>query len=73
MSGPTLIQAIGAVTALGKVDILGAAALSAATTSLSPKPLNITSFHLVVDGLVDDPDTHVEDSDSVMAEPLDIL
>jgi len=56
--------------ALGKIDILGAAALSAIITSLLPKPLNAAGFHLVADGPVDDPDTYVEDSNSVMAKPL---
>ena len=64
---------IDAITALGKVDILGTTALSIATTSLSPKPLNIAGFYLVVDSLVDNLDTYVEDSDSVIAEPLDTL
>ena len=68
-----MICAIDAVTALGKVDILGATALSIATTSLLPKPLNIAGFSLVVDSLVDNPDTYIEDSDSVIAKPLDIL
>jgi len=65
--------AIDTVTTLGKVDALGTTALSIAVTSLLPKPLNIASFYLVVDSLVDNLDTYVEDSDSVMAEPLDIL
>ena len=64
---------IDAVTTLGKVDILGATALSIATTSPSPKPLNIAGFYLVVDSLVDNLDTYIEDSDSIIAEPLDIL
>ena len=58
---------------MGKVDALGATALSIATTSLSPKPLNIAGFYLVVDGLVDNLDTYIEDSNSIIAEPLDIL
>ena len=62
-----------AAIALGKVDVLGATALSVATTSLLPKPLDIAGFYLVADGLVDNLDTYVEDSDSVIAEPLDIL
>ena len=68
-----MIWATDIITALGKGDILGTAALSAAATSLLPKSLNVTGFHLVADGLVDDLDTHIEDSDSVMAEPLDTL
>jgi len=68
-----LIWVIDAVTALGKVDTLGATALSIAATSPSPKPLNIAGFYLVADSLVDNLDTYIEDSDSVIAEPLDIL
>jgi len=64
---------IDAITALGKVDILGATALSIAATSPLPKPLNIAGFYLVVDSLVDNPDTYIEDSNSIIAEPLDIL
>ena len=58
---------------MGKKNILGTATLSTATTSLLPKPLNTASFYLVVDGPVNDPNTYVEDSDSVMAEPLNTL
>jgi len=58
---------------LGKVNILGTTTLSIATTSLSPKPLNIASFYLVVDSLVDNLDTYIEDSNSIIAKPLDIL
>ena len=61
------------VTTLGKVDALGTTALSIATTSLSPKPLNIAGFYLVADSLVDNLDTYIEDSDSIIAKPLDIL
>ena len=68
-----MIRVIDAATALGKVDVLGATALSIAATSPSPKPLNIAGFYLIVDSLVDNLDTYIEDSDSVMAEPLDIL
>ena len=64
---------IDAVTTLGKVDILSTAALSIAVTSLSPKPLNAASFYLVANGLVDNPDTHIKDSNSIIAELLDIL
>ena len=64
---------IDAATTLGKVDILGATALSTAATSLLPKPLNIACFYLVVDSLVDNLDTHIENSNSIMAKPLDIL
>ena len=73
MNGLTLIWVINAITALGKVDALNAATLSAAATSLSPKPFNTAGFHSMADGLVDNPDTYVEDSDSIMAEPLDAL
>ena len=68
-----MIRAIDAVITLGKRDILGTAVSSAAVTSLSPKPLNVTGFHLVVDGLVNNPDTHIKDSDSIITEPLDTL
>ena len=73
ISGPTLIRATDAITTLGKVDAPGAAALSAAATSLPPEPLNTASFYLVADGLVDNLDTHIKDSNSIMAEPLDTL
>ena len=58
---------------MGKVDVLGAAISSVAATSLLPKPFNTIGFHLVVNGLVDNLDTYVEDSDFMMAEPLDAL
>jgi hypothetical protein len=64
---------IDAATTLGKVNTLSAAILNIATTSLLPKPLNIAGFYLVVNGLVDDLDTYIEDSDSIIAEPLNIL
>jgi len=64
---------INAVTALGKVDILGTTALSIATTSLLPKPLNIAGFYLVADSLVDNLDTYIEDSNSIITKPLNIL
>jgi cellular nucleic acid-binding protein len=73
MSGPTSLRATDAATAPGKVDAPDAAASSAAATSPSPKPLDAAGSHPVADGPVDDPDTHVEDSDSVMAEPSDAL
>jgi hypothetical protein len=60
-------------TTLGKVDVLSATTLSIATTSLLPKPLNTAGFHPVANGLVDDPDTYIEDSDSVIAELLNAL
>ena len=64
---------IDAITTLGKVDAPGAAALSIAAISLLPKPFNTASSHLVADSLVDDPDTYIKDSDSVIAELLNIL
>ena len=64
---------IDAITTLDKVDILGTTALSIATTSPSPKPLNIAGFYLVVDSLVDNPNTYIEDSNSIIAKPLDIF
>ena len=73
MSRPTLIQVIDVITAPGKEDIPNTAALNIAATSLLPKPLNTASFYLVVDGLVDNLDTYIEDSDFIMAKPLDIL
>jgi len=63
---------IDAVTTLGKVDILSATALSIATTSLLPKPLNIAGFYLIADSLIDNLNTYIEDSDSVIAELLKI-
>ena len=68
-----MIWAIDAITTLGKIDILGTTALSIATTSLLPKPLNIAGFYLVVDSLVDNLDTYIKDSNSVIAKSLDIL
>ena len=62
-----------AITTLGKVDTPGTATLSIATTFLSPKPLDTASFYLVVDGLVDDLDTYIKDSDSIIAKPLNIF
>ena len=73
MSGPILIQEIDIITTLGKGDILGTTASNAAITSLLPKPLNIAGFHPIANGLVDDPDTHIKDGDSMIAEPLDTL
>ena len=68
-----MIWVIDAATTLDKVDVLSTAVLNTVTTSLLPKPLNTASFYLVVDGLVDNLDTHIEDSNSVIAEPLNIL
>ena len=58
---------------MGKVDVLGITALSIATTFLLPKPLNAASFYLVVDSLVDNLDTYIEDSNSIIVKPLNIL
>ena len=64
---------IDAVTALSKVDILSTITLSTAVISPLPKPLNIAGFYLVVDSLVDNLDTYIEDSNSIMVKPLNIL
>jgi hypothetical protein len=64
---------IDAVTTLGKIDVPDTTTLSITATSLSPKPLNTAGFYLVADSLVDDPDTHIKDSNSVMAKSLNIL
>ena len=58
---------------MGKVDILDITTLNTAAASLLPKPLNAAGFYLVVDSLVDDPDTYIEDSNSIIAKPLDVL
>ena len=73
MSGPTLIQVIDAATALGKVDVLSTAVLNVAATSLLLKPLDVAGFYLVADSLIDDLDIYIEDSNSIIAEPLNIL
>jgi hypothetical protein len=62
-----------AATTLGKVDVLGATTLSVAATFLLPKPLNTAGFYLIVDGLMDDLDTYIKDSDFMIAKPLDVL
>ena len=64
---------IDAATTLGKVNALGVTVLSVVVIFLLPKSFNAAGFHLVVDGLVNDPDTHVEDSDFVMAGFLNAL
>ena len=64
---------IDAATTLGKVDVLNTATLNVAAASPSPKPLDAASFYLVVDGLVDNLDTYVKNSNSVIAKLLDIL
>ena len=38
-----------------------------------PKPLNAASSYLVVDSLVDNLDTYIEDSDFIIAKLLNIL
>ena len=68
-----MIRAIDAATALGKVDAPSATALSIAATSLLSKPLNTAGFYLVADSPMDNPDTYIEDSNSVIAKPLDAL
>ena len=62
-----------ATTTLGKVDAPNAAILNTAAASLLPKPLNTAGFYLVVNGLVDNPDTYIKNSDSVIVEFLNIL
>ena len=64
---------IDAATTLGKVDVPNTTTLSVAAASLSPKPLNTASFHLVVDVLVDNLDIYIKDSNSIIAKPLDTL
>ena len=64
---------IDAATTLGKIDVPNTAALNTATTSLLPKPFNIAGFYLVVNSLVNNLNTHIEDSNSGMAKPLDAL
>ena len=64
---------IDAATALGKVDILSTTTLSIAAASLLPKFFNTANFYLVVDGLIDNLNTYIEDSNSIIVKPLDIL
>ena len=64
---------IDTTTTLGKIDILNAATLSTAATSPSPKPFNTASFYLVVNSLVDNPDTYIKDNNSIIAKSLNIL
>ena len=64
---------IDTVTTLGKVNALNTAILNTATTSPSPKPLDTAGFHPVINGPVDDPDTYIKNSNSVIAKPLNIL
>ena len=68
-----MIWVIDIVTALGKVNILNTAALNAVATSLSPKLFNIANFHSIANGLINNPNTHIENNDSVMAKPLNTL
>ncbi len=53
--------------------MLSATISSTAATSLSPKPLNTASSYPIVNGLVDSPDTYIEDSNFIMAKPLNTL
>ena len=64
---------IDAITALSKVDVLNTAVLNTAVTFLLSKPPNIASFYLVANSLVDNLDTYVKNSNSIIAEPLDVL
>jgi hypothetical protein len=64
---------IDAATALGKVNVLNTTTLNTAATSLLPKLFNAASFYLMANSLVDNPDTYIKDSNSVIAKPLDIL
>ena len=64
---------IDSVTALGKVNILSITALNTAAVSSLPKPLNTAGFYLITDSLVNNLDTYIEDSNSIIAKPLDIL
>ena len=64
---------IDAVTTLGKVDILNITALSITATSLLFKPLDTASFYLVVNGLVNNLNTYIEDSNFIIAKPLNTL
>ena len=64
---------INAVTILGKVNTLSTAVLSTVTIFLLCKPLNTAGFYLVADSLVNNLDTYMEDSDSVIAKLLNIL
>jgi hypothetical protein len=64
---------IDATTTLGKVDVLNTTTLSIAATSPSLKPLDTGGFYPVANSLVDDPDTHIKDSNSIIAKSLNIL
>ena len=68
-----MIWVIDAATTLDKVDVLGTAVLNTVAASLLPKPLNAAGFYLVVDGLVDNLNTYIEDSNFIIAKPLNIL
>ena len=73
MSRFTLIQAIDIITTLNKVDTPNTIALNIVATSLLLKPLNTASFYLVADGLINNLNTYIEDSDFIIAEFLNIL
>ena len=64
---------INAATTLSKVDTLNATVLSIATISLLSKPFNTDSFYLVIDGLVNNLITYIEDSNSIITKSLNIL
>jgi hypothetical protein len=64
---------IDAATTLSKIDILSTTTSSIAATSLLPKPLDTAGFYLVVDSLVNNPNTYIKDSNSIIAKPLNIL
>ena len=64
---------INAVTILGKVNTLSTTVLSTVTIFLLHKPLNTASFYLVANSLVNNLDTYIEDSDSVIVKLLNIL
>jgi hypothetical protein len=64
---------IDTATTLGKVDTLSTTTLSVVAASPSPKFFNAAGFHLVADGPVDNPDTYIEDSDSIIVKPLNVL
>jgi len=53
--------------------MLSTTTLNIATTSLLLKPFNITSFYFVADSLINNLDTYIEDSNSIIAKPLNIL
>ena len=64
---------IDTTTALGKVDTLNTATSNIAATSLLPKPLDIASSYPIIDSPVDSLDTYMEDNNSIIIKPLNIL